>query len=169
MSKSDELLAEEMRRRIADEQRRINQATEHARQRALAEEAERRLHEAAEALRNSQARRSAASSSKRRAEAGQKAALEQEALIRLAWETYEEGWKKLLDGSCPGDDEGMSFRDVPWPVVGDVRSAKELDSSRFEAFFYCGETIPGGSAKVTKQRIRDAVSGYHSRSLIAAY
>lgn len=85
---------------------------------------------------------------------------QQHRLVQYAWETYEDRWRAMHEGQFPLPGDSLSLSDIPWPVVGSIRSVNELESGRFEGFLLYDGAATIVQAKVLKQRVRDAVSGF---------
>ncbi|KAG9050187.1 hypothetical protein FS837_007085 [Tulasnella sp. UAMH 9824] len=163
---SDPLDAGEQQRRALDEKRRMEQAAAHAtRKHAEAErlrrEDERKRLEAQEKARYGA--KATPQHEKREAKPLRHQAVldQQHRLVQYAWETYEDRWKAMHEGQFPQPGHTLSLSDIPWPVVGSIRSVNELDSGRFEGFLLYDGAAAIVPAKVLKQRVRDAMLRFH--------
>lgn len=87
--------------------------------------------------------------------------LEQLRLVQHAWETYEDRWKAMYEGQFPLPGQYLSLSEIPWPIVGLIRSVNELESGRFEGFLLYDGDAEIVQAKVLKQRVRDAMLRFH--------
>ncbi|KAG8880680.1 hypothetical protein FRB98_004773 [Tulasnella sp. 332] len=77
---------------------------------------------------------------------------------QAAWSQYEARWQAMQDGTHAPPGTLLTFRDIPWPVVGSMREGPHcLTESRLRAFLQAQSNDP----KVLKQRAKEMLLRYH--------
>ncbi|KAG5636998.1 hypothetical protein H0H81_006142 [Sphagnurus paluster] len=87
-------------------------------------------------------------------------AWEAEAVAR--WEAYEAAWRRLLGGDADEVQEGLRFKDIPWPVSvpGGAVQPEDVTVSRVEEFLLEGLKVRG-CPTTRRERVRGALLRWH--------